>query len=139
WNAPSGPRVSNVELVPTRSWLKVVPCGSGTFTPSTWKAKRYVSGGTGTAVVAVHRPIASFVMVRPRVLPGWKPIGIASSMSLLVTRTSFASGAQMRNVTRPSASCSTDRYAAGEVNMPFGRQSAGAAGACLVVESEAVV
>src|SRR5690606_12507764 len=91
-------------------------------------------GGRGSP-----QAIASFVMARPRVLPGWKPIGIASSMSLLVTRTSCASGAQIRNLTRPSASCSTDRYAAGEVNMPFGRQSAGAAGACLVVESEAVV
>jgi hypothetical protein len=38
--SPSGPVVSKVELVPTRSWLKVVACGSGTRAPSTWKLKR---------------------------------------------------------------------------------------------------
>src|SRR5690606_42062034 len=69
WNSPSGPTGSKVELVPTRSWLNAVPCGSGTRTPSTWKLKRQVSGGTGTAVVAVHSPVASFVMTRPRVVP----------------------------------------------------------------------
>ena len=41
-------------------------------------------------------------------VPAGKPIGMTSAMSELVTFTACASGAQMRKVTRPSGSTSTD-------------------------------
>src|SRR5215831_11469084 len=106
WNAPAAPSTSNVPLVPTRASENVLPWGFGTATPLTLKLKRYVSGAIGAGVVTLHSPLSSFVIGRPFGPPPI-PIGMTSATSLLVTETVVASGAQVRNVTRLSGSCST--------------------------------